>query len=214
MARKAKNIHYIYKTTCNVTGKWYVGMHSSINEDDGYMGSGKILRYSIRKYGVDNHTKEILEYCDSREELVLREIEIVTKELISDGFCMNLKEGGSGGFSSEEHKLKFIESAKKTQIQNLLAKDEKLREKHNELSSINMKKLNLDGKVKYDNRKGTSLSEKHKKLLSEIKKGTGLGEKNSQYGTCWITKEGDNKKIKKEDLDFYLNEGWVRGRKK
>ena len=213
MARKSNNIHYIYKTTCNVTGKWYVGMHSTINENDGYMGSGKILRYSIRKYGVDNHTKEIVEYCDTRETLVLREIELVTKELISDGFCMNLKEGGSGGFSSEEHKLKFIESAKKTQIQNLLAKDEKLREKHNELSSINMKKLNLDGKVKYDNRKGTNLSEKHKKLLSELKKGQGTGESNSQYGTCWMTKEGVNKKVKKEDIDTWTNEGWVKGRK-
>lgn len=29
------------------------------------------------------------------------------------------------------------------------------------------------------------------------RKGTGLGEKNSQFGTLWITKDGLNKKIKK-----------------
>ena len=52
--RKVKNIHYIYKTTCNITGRWYVGMHSTSNENDGYMGSGKRLRYSIRKYGKEN----------------------------------------------------------------------------------------------------------------------------------------------------------------
>lgn len=40
-----------------------------------------------------------------------------------------------------------------------------------------------------------------------------IGDKNSQYGTCWITKDDNNKKIKKEDLDSYLNEGWVKGRK-
>ena len=110
MGRKKANIHYIYKTTCNVTGKWYVGMHSTSNLEDGYIGSGLRLRRSIRKYGVDNHTKEILEYCNSREELVLREIEIVNSELVSDENCMNLKCGGSGGFCNEEHRLKCYEA--------------------------------------------------------------------------------------------------------
>lgn len=39
------------------------------------------------------------------------------------------------------------------------------------------------------------------------------GEKNSQYGTCWITKNGINKKIKKIDIDEYINLGWIKGRK-
>ena len=44
-------------------------------------------------------------------------------------------------------------------------------------------------------------------------KGLGKGNSNSQYGTCWITKDGINKKIKKEELETYLNEKWVKGRK-
>jgi hypothetical protein len=48
--------------------------------------------------------------------------------------------------------------------------------------------------------------------MSIIKKGTNLGKENSQYGTCWITKDGDNKKIKIQDIDTYLKNGWVRGR--
>ncbi len=39
-----------------------------------------------------------------------------------------------------------------------------------------------------------------------------IGTANSQYNTCWITKDGLNKKIKKEDIDQYHNEGWVKGR--
>ena len=39
------------------------------------------------------------------------------------------------------------------------------------------------------------------------------GKNNSCYGMCWITKEGLNKKIKKEDLQEYLHNSWVRGRK-
>ena len=49
--------------------------------------------------------------------------------------------------------------------------------------------------------------------MSQSRKGTGLGEKNSQFGTLWITKDGLNKKIKKEELENYLNDGWIKGRK-
>ena len=102
MARKKPHIHYIYKTTCNVTQRYYIGMHSTTNIEDGYLGSGKRLRYSIRKYGKENHTKEILEFLRTREELVIRESEIVDKILISDKMCMNLCVGGQGGFISPD----------------------------------------------------------------------------------------------------------------
>ena len=48
--------------------------------------------------------------------------------------------------------------------------------------------------------------------MSLLRKGTGIGDKNSQFGTCWITKEGENKKIKKEQFEDYLNDGWIKGR--
>lgn len=215
MARKEKTIHYIYKTTCNITGKWYVGMHSTSNLEDGYMGSGTILRYSIRKYGKDNHTKEILEYLPSREALVIREIEIVNKELISDGKCINLKEGGQGGFINEEHFNKFKEG----RIWGLIIGNKKASDlrRGSTLEKTHIDKI-VASRLKYfkDN-PGSFKNKKHsdetKQLMSESSKGTGTGETNSQYGTCWITKEGINKKIKKEDLETYLNEDWIQGRK-
>jgi len=39
------------------------------------------------------------------------------------------------------------------------------------------------------------------------------GEKNSQYGTCWIHNNKENKKIKKDELDKYISIGWIKGRK-
>jgi len=39
------------------------------------------------------------------------------------------------------------------------------------------------------------------------------GEKNSQYGTCWIYNDSESIKIKKEDLNKYLSNGWIKGRK-
>lgn len=38
------------------------------------------------------------------------------------------------------------------------------------------------------------------------------GNKNSQYGTCWINDGKTNHKIKKEELDEYLLNGWNKGR--
>jgi len=94
--RKEKKYHFIYKTTCNITNKYYIGMHSTDKLDDGYLGSGRRLRYSINKYGKENHTREILEFCKTRKELKSRESEIVTLNEITKKECMNLVVGGSG----------------------------------------------------------------------------------------------------------------------
>jgi len=47
----------------------------------------------------------------------------------------------------------------------------------------------------------------------KLKKKKGI--KNSQYGTCWVFNISlrKNKKIKKEEIEKYLNEGWTKGRK-
>lgn len=214
MGRKVKNIHYIYKTTCNVTGRWYIGMHSTNNMEDGYMGSGKRLRYSIRKYGKHNHTKEILEFCETREALANREREIVTNELINENLCMNLNTGGEGGRGfTEEEMRKGVKAAQ-----------EKLAElrKNPEWESRRLERISKTVKYQYDNGirekgefcnwSGKNHSEETKKLMSENKKNNYLGKASSQYGTCWINKDNLNKKIKKEDLNNYLTEGWVKGR--
>ena len=48
--------------------------------------------------------------------------------------------------------------------------------------------------------------------MSISSKGKGMGKNNSQYGTCWITLNGENRKIQKDDLKNYLESGWVKGR--
>jgi len=105
-----RKYHFIYKTTCLVTGKWYIGMHSTDDLTDGYKGSGTHLARSIRKHGKKNHVCVILEFCVDRESLGLREEELITAELKSDPLCMNIARGGLGNFpgyvSPEESKLK------------------------------------------------------------------------------------------------------------
>ena len=216
MARKKPHIHYIYKTTCNITKKYYIGMHSTINQNDGYMGSGKRLRYSIRKYGKENHIKEILEFLPTREELIIRESEIVDKVLLTDKLCMNIKEGGQGGFINEDHRLKCSKAGNKA-FSEKLKNDPEFKKKFSETKRKNLFDEISDGRRKPITEiggcdwTGRKHKESSKKLVGDKNSITQKGEKNSQYGTYWITKNNVNKKIKSVELNSYLNDGWVRG---
>lgn len=66
---------YIYKTTCLVNNKIYVGQHkwAGPDIDPKYFGSGKILKEAIKVYGKENFKCEVLEWCKSFEELNKRE---------------------------------------------------------------------------------------------------------------------------------------------
>lgn len=57
----------IYKTTNLINGKIYVGQEKGNNEQ--YLGSGKIIRYAIEKYGIENFKKDIIKKCWSIEEM-------------------------------------------------------------------------------------------------------------------------------------------------
>lgn len=207
MARKEKKFHYIYKTINLLSGKYYIGMHSTDDLDDGYIGSGNRLRLAIRKHGKENFKREILEFCSSRQELADRETDIVNLEEIAKIDCMNMRVGGTGGASKEANDAYLYR----------LHNDEDFRNMLSEKATTNNLRLHKEGKLKtwkdnYD-WTGRSHSESAKIKMSESKKGKGVGEENSQYGTCWITKDGINKKIKKDLLSSYEIDGWERGRK-
>lgn len=216
MSRKQKKIHYLYKTTCKVTGRYYIGMHSTSNLEDGYLGSGKRLRYSIRKYGEDNHEKEIIEFFDSRELLVEAEKTAITPEMLDDLMCMNLKGGGYGGFISDEHQLKCSLAGAKVigRVENSIkAKNEKMKNLSfytlvSERIKNGLKKINFN----HATLTGTKRDEITKKKIGATNAIKQKGDKNSQFGTCWIKKDGINKKIKRDLIDEWLKNGWVLGR--
>lgn len=205
---EVKRYHFIYKTTNLMTNKYYVGMHSTSNLKDGYLGSGKRLRYSIRKYGESNFKLEILEFFSTREELVERERELVDENLIKDPNCLNLKPGGSGGFVNEEHAKKFHSAGGRV--------SGKINGSINGKISGAKHKEKLESNVEYRRQWLKSCDwtgRKHKpetiQKLKNVKAGAGKGSSNSQYGTCWITNGFENKKIK---AYIQVPEGWIKGR--
>ena len=86
----------IYKTKNKITGRIYIGQDKSNNPE--YLGSGKILRQSIEKYGKENFEKEILEECSSKEQLDLAEKYWISYYNSTDrNIGYNIAVGGSGG---------------------------------------------------------------------------------------------------------------------
>jgi hypothetical protein len=209
-----RKYHYIYKTTCIITNKFYIGMHSTDNLEDGYIGSGKRLWYSIKKYGRENHKVEILEFLPNRDLLAIKEREIVNREFIKDPMCMNLMEGGSGGFISKEQQAKRSSAggkAGKIKIEYLKREDPEWYEKMRTNTSKGLKKVIEEGTFSPPSFKDRFHSKETKMKMSLTKKQnkSQSNERNSQYGSCWITNGIDNKKINKGDL---IPDGWRLGR--
>jgi hypothetical protein len=111
-----RKYHIVYKTTCLVTGRYYIGLHSTDDLDDRYLGSGVRLNRSVAKHGRDQHIRETLETFSTREAASEREKELITPELRSDPLCMNCGAGGLGtvlrSATTEETRRKCSEAAK------------------------------------------------------------------------------------------------------
>jgi hypothetical protein len=222
-----RQYHYIYKITrLDESGKYYIGMHSTDNLDDGYFGSGKHLWRSINKHGKDKHQKEILEFLPSREALKLREKEIVNAELLEDKKCMNIAIGGGGGSTSKQMQALWADPEYRKRVSDKVSlaskkmwKDPEYKEKHRIASSEALKKLWQDPEYRErcvaSNPKsflGKSHSEETKKSISEKNSINMLGAKNSVYGKRWISNM-ETKISKMVSKDTKVEYPWVYGNK-
>lgn len=181
--------------------------------DDGYIGSGKQLWNSINKHGKDNHKIEILEFLPDRESLKVRERELVNEDTLKDPMCMNLIMGGIENIwdlNNPEHVEKLRRWS--TAGGKASAKSPIAIEAKKKAGAEAFKKAKLRGTLKIPSFTGLSHTDATKQKMSEIAK-TWTGEKNSQFGTCWVTKDGINKKILLTLLNDHLSDGWTKGRK-
>lgn len=147
---------YIYKITNLVNNKQYIGQHASEIFDKKYFGSGKLLIKAIQKYGKENFKVDIIEWCNSQEQLDKQEIYWISyyDAVNSDNFY-NLAIGGScgnrkGSKFSAEAKKHCSEAHKKENLSEKTLK--RMSESHKGLPSPN---------------KGKKLSKEHKEKISK-----------------------------------------------
>lgn len=207
----------IYKITNKIDSKIYIGKHQTNDLDDGYMGSGKILRRAQNKHGLENFVKEILHVFDTEEEMNTKERELVTEEFCLREDTYNLCVGGQGGFGYiNSNPDRFLTEKRLDALNHRLGtlawkqkydSDDKFRNNNCKiLSDARLKQREM-----YPN--GTFYGKKHsndtKKLIAEKNSVKMKGEGNSQYGSMWITNGTENKKIKSV---YIIPEGWYKGR--
>jgi len=201
----------------------YVGCHKTQNLNDDYIGSGKILKRAIKKYGIENFSKEILFIFDTPDQMFSKEAEIVDKLFVESENTYNILIGGMGGFDyvnsngknlygkngDESHGGKNLLSgnkAKKFLVEKGLWEEWKRKVSEGARQSHKKNGFHWTGRKHTDETK-RKISEK----MSITQKGAG----NSQFGTCWIYSPElkVNKKINKDELVHYTLQGWRQGRK-
>lgn len=203
---KGQKYHTLYRTTCTVTGNYYIGVHSTDNLEDGYLGSGLRLKRSVQKHGIENHTKEFLEFFECREKLMQREAEVVNEILLQDSKCMNLKKGGDGNFFFPESRSEAMRKGAFTKWKN---------QEYAQKISEAVRQENIDNPFRYEKWlkssrfEGKSHSEDSKKKIGTKNSIAQLGSKNSQFETVWIT---DGFVSKKQSKHLPLPNGWKKGR--
>lgn len=171
--------HIVYKTTCLETNAFYIGMHSTDNLQDGYLGSGVRLRRSIRKYGEAAHKCEILFELENREAASDKEKELITAELRKDPKCMNCGPGGEGYYdrppTSAETAKKLSDASKKyVRTKEWYEKVVATRRANGGYAKSEEERSKIRKALT-----GKTLTEEHKKRISE----GGLGQKRSEE-TC------------------------------
>ena len=96
-------IHYLYQITNLVNNKIYVGVHSTHNINDGYMGSGIRIENAIKKYGKQNFRKDILEFFETAELAYTQEQQLVNEDFVLRTDTYNQKVGGKGWIPGAVH---------------------------------------------------------------------------------------------------------------
>ena len=199
--------HYIYLTTNIINGMKYIGKHYG-ELDDAYLGSGKLLKEDIAKYGKEHFHKSILYISNDDLENSEKEKQFIALyNAVSNPLFYNIHEGGYGGnatagYSPEEkealrRKLSEVNKGKKNGMYGKHHTDEtkaflsywaeferdnsyyRTDEFKNKMSELTSGSKN--------GMYGKKHSEESKQKMSENSKGKTAGEKNGMYG-----KSGNN----------------------
>jgi len=89
----------LYKITNIINNKIYIGAHKTTNIDDNYMGSGKLIKRAINKYGIQNFKKEYIEMFNNENDMFKMESKIIDNDFLKKDNTYNINIGGKGGWT-------------------------------------------------------------------------------------------------------------------
>ena len=186
---------FIYMTRNNITGKLYIGKHRRTMDtedidDSWYLGSGRALKEAIIQYGRENFDRRIIYECQSQSELdYMERVFIAFYDAVDDEQFYNIIDGRNWD-------TVFTEEVR-----------QKMRKPHKEMSAESKSHM----RRKFSQETRDKLAESARKNLTgyvhsdESRKNMSDGHR----GSCSIFRDGKFKYIKKEQLQEYLDEGWI-----
>jgi hypothetical protein len=200
--------HFIYLIENAINHKKYIGKHSTNKLNDGYMGGGIYLGFAKKKYGLENFSKKIIEYC-SEETLNDREMFWINELSTFKPHGYNLTNGGDGGNTYSllsEGKKKIFR--KKCSIANLgkIVSEETKKKLRNPKSD----KIKEKFKLAWIERKKTPVSYETREKIGNARRGQKHQEssrnKIGQSNSNRIWKEESKNKIRNSKLNSTLSE--------
>ena len=182
---------------------FYYGVHTDNGKP--YFGSPKTHKW---RWDFYEHEITILQWFESREEADVVEKRIIS-HFLNDPNCLNECSGGK--FSLESLRRGALS-------RNQLPVKKETREKIGSATKRRWQQLSPDERRQLVRDQGFWVGtppEAKDRVLQAQKEAFGRighqqGEKNSQFGTMWVTNGTENKKIRKIDP---IPEGYWRGRK-
>lgn len=187
---------YIYKITCLINNRCYVGQHRKSVFDEAYWGSSKNPEYKsdLKEYGKENFKREVLYWANTQDDLNEKEMDFIISEnalTSSGGYNLWLNRPQVDWTSEAREKfLKIVHS-------------EEYKEKQR-IKSTGRKHSN-ETKIKISN--SIKKSKKHKEAIKRItsdptyKKNMSNTIKNSEKHKRWYTNP-KLKKIRYEDPEI------------
>lgn len=205
-----RSFYTVYKTTNCINGKTYIGKHKTRDLNDDYLGSGKMLKNAIKKYGKENFQKEILFVFNT--EIEANQAEEMLVEMGPQSY--NLKRGGEGGFdyilanglndnrefmkhlwTTDEFRAKMAAVLSTEEVREKISKASKRTHASGKLEKVYFQRGSAFQKTACQKAKTEECIAKRKKTYAKNKHSQ--GQNNSQYGSFWVTDGRTNKKISK-----------------
>ena len=200
---------YIYITTNNINGKKYIGQHKGVFNPN-YLGSGKLLKRAVKKYGKENFSVLVLQYANNLDELNELEIKYIAELKESGQANYNLAKGGNCigsiyNYMTPDEIKKFKEKISKTQ---------KGRKQEYSQEELEKRKKRAIERNKSDFMREVCVKRNkervwRKETLEKMKKKMANNKINS--GKKYINKDGIRKMIYAKELNCYLEKGWSLG---
>lgn len=231
-------MYKVYKLTNNINQKIYFGVTSAKNPKDRWNEKYRhnlILHNDIITLGFNNFNKEIINEFESKEDALLLESQLIEKYksyIPDNGYNILSKKG----YNSNQNYLNKLSKRNKGENNPMYGKswteNQKLNSnfkghKHTDetkkkISDANKGKIiSNETKIKISNAlKNRQFSEETRKKMSNSKKGKKMSEefkencRKRQSNMIWINKDSKSSCIQKEQLDLYLQQGWLKGRGK